>query len=94
MATNADGVFWEVGKGYYVRCVVYSVVGKLKFISDKELVFEEASYIGTDGRYATAVNEGFPSSAEIERINTQIVVNRDAINDATFYGHALPDRTQ
>ena len=81
--------FWRIGKAYYLRCVVYSAVGRLIYLDANELVLETAAYVATDGRYGEAVASGFPDNAEYEVV-PKLLINRNAISDATEWNHELP----
>lgn len=85
--------FWTVGLCYYIRCAVYSAVGRLLWINEKELVLDQAAYVGTDGRYGEAVRNGFSNEAEYE-IVPRMLINRQAINDAVEWNHDLPTESQ
>jgi len=86
---------YEIGKSYYFRCAVYSVVGRVVAysMSAKVIKLENASYVGTDGRYGDAVRNGFGENAELEYVDEQFV-NIDAICDFVPYKHELPTKDQ
>lgn len=86
MAVN----FWKVGDCYFVRTVTMYCVGKLLEFSDKELLFENASWIADCGRFNEALKTG--SLDEVEPFINPVLVNREAIIDATVWGHSLPNK--
>ncbi len=80
--------FYEVGKNYFVRTVTMHHLGKLKFITDNELVFEQVSWVADDGRFHQFLKDGVLD--EIEPFVDDVCVNRRAIIDITPWRHALP----
>jgi len=64
---------------YHVRTVTYATAGKLKAIYEKEMVFENASWVADTGRFSEYVKDTSKLS-ENEYVG-EIIVNRDAIVD-------------
>src|SRR6185312_5220232 len=79
---------WQMGKSYFIRTVTMHLVGKLKFISNKELVLENASWIADSGRFHDALKSG--EFSEIEPFINDLIINRESIVDATIWNHKLP----
>lgn len=79
---------WEIGKQYFVRTVTYHVVGKLVHVSDNELLFEDASWVASSGRFNEALRTG--TLSEVEPFTKPVLVGRSALIDATEWEHALP----
>lgn len=83
-----SNLFWKIGENYFIRCVTYHQVGKLVEITDKELVLEDASWIADSGRFYDALKSG--EFAQVEPFVEKVLVNREAIVDATLYPFDLP----
>lgn len=79
---------YEVGKNYFIRTVTMYTVGKLVAIYDQELVFENASWVADMGRFNESLKTG--RFQESERFESNAIVNRGAIVDATEWKHDLP----
>lgn len=78
---------WKVGENYLVRTVTYFVVGTLKSIGDKELVFQNASWVCDTGRFHDALKTG--SFNEVEPFLDDVILGRDSIIDATKWRHGI-----
>jgi hypothetical protein len=78
---------FEVGKAYFIRTVIYHVLGRVKKITGKFLEMEDASWIADSGRFSNAISEG--KLDEIEPTGDAIV-NTDSIIDAYEWKHKLP----
>ena len=91
---NDSNSHWEIGENYLIRTVTMTSVGKLKKVTNSELVLTNASWIADTGRYHDAIKDGFSSAAEIEPYIDDIIINRSAIVDATKYRHELPSKQQ
>ena len=81
---------WKVGNSYFVRTVTMHILGKLKLVTKKELVFENASWIADAGRFHDALKNG--ELNEIEPFCDDVIINRDCVVDATIWNHKLPDQ--
>lgn len=79
---------WEVGKAYFIRTVTMHLIGRLIFISDKELKLEEASWIADSDRFYDALKSG--ELNEVEPFIKDVIINRSAIVDATEWLHEFP----
>lgn len=84
---------YEVGANYFIRTVTNFYTGKLVAVTDKELVLKDAAWIADTGRFADALEKGTLNEVEPYPDGTRVIVNRDAICDASIWKHALP-RTQ
>lgn len=91
-----EGTPYVIGKNYLIRTVTMNDVGRLKAVYEKELVLECASWVADTGRFNTAINDGLDgiSEAEIEKVNGDVIINRDAIVDIFEYNHDLPKSTK
>jgi len=90
-AASSDDSHWEVGKCYFIRCVTYHQVGRLKKVTPTELVLENASWVADSGRFGEALKTG--SLSEVEHFGGDAVIGRGAIVDATLWMHPLPTKT-
>jgi len=70
---------YVIGKSYHVRAVTYATAGKLKAVYDKELVFENASWVADTGRFNEYVKD--TSKVSENEFVGEIIVSRDAIVD-------------
>lgn len=80
---------WELGKSYFIRTVTMHLIGKLSFISSKELVLQDASWIADSGRFHDALKNG--TLNEVEPFINDVIINRESIVDATLWSHLLPN---
>lgn len=80
---------YTLGTAYIIRTVTHTYTGRLTWLSDKELVLEEAAWIADSGRWANAIKDG--ALSEVEPMGT-VIVGRGAIVDATVWTHALPTK--
>ena len=79
---------YKIGETYFIRTVTMSLVGKLVHVFDNELLLAEASWIADTGRFHQALKDG--AFDEIEPFVNDVIVNRQAIIDATIWDHILP----
>ena len=73
---------YQVGKLYHCRTVTMAIAGKLKAVYDSELVFEDASWVASTGRF----NEYLKDTNKIdenEPFQNDVIVGRGAIVDCT-----------
>lgn len=85
---------FEVGKCYLVRAVTNYTLGKLVRVTQNELVFVRASWIGSTGRFSECVNTGSLDEVEPYPADMPVIVSRGAIVDACEWRHALPEATK
>ena len=79
---------WKLQKKYFIRTVTMHLIGKLKFVSDKELVLSSASWVADSGKFHNALKNG--KLEEVEPFVNDVIVNRASIIDATVWDHDLP----
>lgn len=86
------------GTAVYCRTVTYHCVGRVKGRRGQWLDLEDASYIGTDGRFSQATEKGVQNveGSEIERVGNGglLVVNLEAVVDVTKHIDQLPQNTK
>ena len=80
----------EVSKSYLIRTVTHYYVGKLKKITDGELVLSDASWIADTGRFHNCLKEGSGMFVELEPFVSDVLVFRGGMIDATEWKHELP----
>lgn len=79
---------WEVNKNYLIRTVTMIQLGKLKKVTDKELVLSDACWVADTGRFNQALEKG--TLNEVEMFQGDVIVGRGAIIDATEWLTNLP----
>lgn len=87
-AAPEPGGPWVVGTQYFVRTVTYHLVGRLTHVFDRELVFEDASWVADSGRWHHALGTGRLS--EVEPFLGPVILGRGAVVDAAEWRHELP----
>lgn len=85
---NTEETAYEVGKSYLIRTVTFYYTGRLKRITPKELVLEDAAWIADTGRFYDCLKNG--TFNEVEPYAEPVIVSRDGIIDATEWTHELP----
>lgn len=78
-----------------IRTVTHIDVGRLKFVTDNEIVLEDVSWIADTGRFMDALKDGLESqsNSEIEPFpKGEVIIGRGSIIDACEYKHKLPDK--
>jgi len=84
---NECGSVFQIGEKYIIRTVTFIIVGKLKMVTDKELLFESAAWIADTGRFYDFLKDG--SFEEAEPFVDDAIVGRGAIVDGTLWNHDL-----
>lgn len=86
------------GTAVYCRTVTYHCVGRIVGRRGQWLDLDQASYIGTDGRFSEATEKGLQNveGSEIERVGNggRLVVNLDAVVDVTKHVDELPTQSK
>lgn len=90
MASNKHSL--KVGKSYIVRTVTSHqtrlYTGKLKVVTDSDIVLADAAWIADSGRWADALSKG--TLKEVEPYPGEVIISRAAIVDASEWKHPLP----
>lgn len=86
---DSNNIPFETGENYFLRCVTYHMVGKVKEIVGSFLVLEDASWIADSGRFSNAIKEG--KLSEVEPVGTAFV-NTNSVVDAFPWKHSLPTK--
>lgn len=84
--------FFQIGKAYFVRTVIYHQIGVLRRIvkigSFVGLELENAVWCADSGRFTQAMRDG--TLSEVELFSGNIVVNLNAISDVAEWNHTVP----
>lgn len=83
---------WEIGKNYLIRTVTMIQLGKLKSVTDKELLLSDACWVADTGRFHKALETG--QLNEVEMFHRDVIVGRGGIIDATEWLTDLPEKTK
>ena len=79
---------WQLGKKYFVRTVTYHLIGKLAHVDEKEMLFTEAVWVASSGKFGFALATG--KISEYEVFMDPVILGRGGIIDATEWRHATP----
>lgn len=85
---NGEESLWEIGKKYLIRTVTMIQLGKLKRVTDKELLLSDACWVADTGRFNEALEKG--TLKEVEMFQRDVIVSRGSIIDATEWLTDLP----
>lgn len=83
-------VGFEVGRNYFIRTVTHHYTGKLVGLTPTELILVDAAWIPDDGRFADCIAKGTPEEVEPYPDGHAVIINRQALVDATAWAHELP----
>ena len=78
---------YQVGQSYLIRTVTLYYTGRVKRVTPKELVLEDAAWVPDTGRFSDALKTG--ALNEIEPMG-EIIIGRGAVIDASVWSHKLP----
>lgn len=78
----------KIGRAYLIRTVTMMYTGRLREVTDADLLLEDAAWIADSGRYANALKYG--SLSEVEPYPNEVIVARGAIVDCAEWAHELP----
>ena len=85
---NREESLWEIGKNYLIRTVTMIQLGKLKKVTDKELLLSDACWVADTGLFTDALKDG--KLNEVEMFQRDVIVGRGGIIDATEWLADLP----
>jgi hypothetical protein len=88
LQVNPGESLYQVGRSVVIRTVTYHYIGRITFVSDTELVLDEASWLAISKRYNTTLKTG--EVDELEPFIDPVSLNRGAIVDGTLWRHPLP----
>lgn len=81
---------FEIGKSYLLRTITMVDVGRVTKICGKFIIMEDASWIADTGRFFECLRKS-DVFIEVEPFAHPIMVNTDAIVDATLWPYQLPE---
>lgn len=90
---QVKGSPYVIGKNYYIRTVTFHYTGTLIGLTDQEIILAKAAWIADSGRWMQALEKGDLSEVEPYPEDKVVIINRQALCDASEWKHALP-RTQ
>ncbi len=89
MADVKKGTPLKVGTNYFVRTITMYYTGRLVEVYGKWLVLEDTAWIASTGRFSNALKTG--QLDEVEPYpDGEVVINREAVVDASGWAHPLP----
>lgn len=86
--SNNNSCSFKVGEKYLIRCVTFFYTGRIKEITDTDLVLENAAWIASTGRFYNCLKDGIFN--EVEPFVSDVIIPRGAIVDASVWKHNLP----
>jgi len=81
---------YQIGENYFIRTVTMIQIGKLKAVTNQELVLKQACWVADTGRFTEALSDGTLSEVELFPPDEDVIVGRNAIIDACVWKHELP----
>jgi len=79
---------FEIGKCYLIRTVTMYYTGRVKAITDTDIVLSDTAWIADTGRFSDALRTG--DFNEVEPFVNDVIISRGCITDATLWDHDLP----
>lgn len=89
---NGDESVWQIGMNYLIRTVTMIQLGKLKRVTNQELVLSDACWVADTGRFNEALEKG--TLNEVEMFQRDVIIGRGSIIDATEWLTHLPKSTK
>jgi len=78
-----------VGEAVFIRTVTLYYTGRIKAITDSDILLSDAAWIADMGaRFADSIKDG--TLGEVEPFLDDATVNRDVVIDITKWKHPLP----
>lgn len=78
---------YQIGQAYLIRTVTLYYTGRVKRVTSKEIILEDAAWIADTGRFSDALKTG--SLNEVEPMG-EVIIGRWAVVDAARWNHELP----
>lgn len=82
-AGDKSNPFMELGKDFFIRTVTHYFTGRLIWVGEKELVFEDVCWIADTGRFNEFVGGGKANESEPFKKGSSVIIGRGAIIDMT-----------
>lgn len=79
-----------IGLDYHVRTVTMAIAGTLLSVYDKELVFQNASWVADTGRFSAYLKDT-DNVSENEPFPNDVIIGRGSIIDCTQVSEAFKD---
>lgn len=83
---------YKVGDSYLIRTVTYHMIGKVRAVTDTDIVLDGASWLASSGRFGAALASG--NVEEVEYVGDGYIVGRGGIIDSSPWKHKLPEQTK
>lgn len=71
--------FMEIGGEHFVQTVTHYYTGRLIWVGEKELAFEDVCWIADTGRFNEFVKGGNPNESEPYKQGDKIIIGRGAL---------------
>lgn len=81
-----------IGNALFVRTVTGYYTGRLRVLTDTELLLVDAAWIADTGRWNHALTTGEVS--DVEPYPDPVVISRGAVVDVTTWNHPLPRKVK
>ena len=81
--SNMDNPFFEIGKSYFLRTVTHYFTGRLIWVGDKEIVFEDACWVADTGRFNEFIAGKTFNETEPFQKGAKVIIGRGSIIDMT-----------
>lgn len=85
-ATTGESPY-NIGQSYLIRTVTLYYTGRVKRVTPKEIILEDAAWIADTGRFSDALKTGILN--EVEPMG-EVIIGRGSVVDAVKWMHALP----
>lgn len=78
----------KLGQSVLIRTITQFYTGRIKAITDCDLVLEDAAWIASTGRFSSCLKTG--NLDEIEPFVSDVIVQREVVVDITEWKFPLP----
>ena len=93
IGNKTDDGPYQTGTQYFIRTVTHYFTGRCVAVYPGEIVLEDVAWIADTGRYSVALKTG--DFSEVEPYpDTQVIINRGAVVDASVFPHTLPSKVK
>lgn len=80
---DTSNPFMEVGKNYFIRTVTNYFTGRLIWVGDKEMAFEDVAWIADTGRFNEFLEGKTVNEVEPYPKGSTVIIGRGALVDMT-----------
>lgn len=88
LLTSVNTHSFQIGKSYLIRTVTMHYTGRVRTVTDSDVVLDDAAWIADTGRYSDSLKNG--QLSEVEPYPSSVCVSREAIVDFCEWTHELP----